>query len=411
MSGPRIPRERRFITFGSPRISRDDVRAVSRVLRSGWLGTGPMVHEFERAFARYKGADHAVAVSSCTAALHLALLAAGIGPGDEVITTPLTFCATVNAIIHAGAVPVLVDVDPRTMNLDHELLAPAIHARTKAIVPVHFAGLPCDTATITSIAARHGLTVIEDCAHALESESHGTPTGTAGDFGCFSFYVTKNITTGEGGMVLARSAEQAEHLRRLALHGLSAHAWARYGGRGYRHYTVTAAGFKYNMTDIQAALGLSQLRRIDAYWRRRRALWRRYVQGLRHLPLPLPPEPAPGVKHAYHLFTVLVDPARLALDRDTFTQRMAAARIGVGVHYRSIAGEAFYRERFNWRPEEYPHADRIGGQTVSLPMSARMTTGDVDRVVGAIDKICTAALRTGRRQRRSRPAAAAPDLR
>ena len=374
---------------------------MARVLRSGWLGTGPCVREFELAFARYKRAEHAVAVSSCTAALHLGLIAAGVGPGDEVITTPLTFCATINAIIHAGATPVLADVDPQTMNLDERRLEDAITSRTRAILPVHFAGLPCDMTAITRIAARHRLMVIEDCAHAIESKRDGMPAGTAGDFGCFSFYVTKNMTTGEGGMILTRSAEQAAKLRSLSLHGLSANAWTRRSGRDFRHYDVTSAGFKYNMTDLHAALGLSQLKRIDASWTRRRALWRQYMQGLQHLPLLLPPEAPAGATHGYHLFTVLIDPERLPLCRDQFTQRMAAAGIGIGVHYRAIPDEPFYRDLFGWRSEDHPHARRIGRQTASLPLSSRMTRQDVSHVIAAVEKVCSDALRTSRR--RSRP--------
>jgi dTDP-4-amino-4,6-dideoxygalactose transaminase len=388
-SGKQPAGPRPFLAFGAPEIHREDVRAVARVLRSGWLGTGPCVHEFELAFARYKRAEHAVAVSSCTAALHLSLIAAGVGPGDEVITTPLTFCATINAIIHAGATPVLADVDPQTMNLDGRRLEEAITGRTRAIIPVHFAGLPCDMTAIMRIAASHRLMVIEDCAHAIESERDGRPTGTAGDFGCFSFYVTKNITAGDGGMILTRSADQAAKLRSLSLHGLSSDAWTRRSGQGFCHYDVTSAGFKYNMTDLHAALGLSQLQRIDSCWTRRRALWRQYAQGLRHLPLSLPPDPPAGATHAYHLFTVLIDSERLPLCRDEFTQRMATAGIGVGVHYRAIPDEPFYRDRFGWRSEDYPHAQRIGRQTVSLPLSSRMTRQDIRRVIAAVEQVCS----------------------
>jgi dTDP-4-amino-4,6-dideoxygalactose transaminase len=248
------PERESFLVFGAPRIEREEIEEVEATLKCGWLGTGPRVARFETDFASYKSASDAAAVNSCTAALHLSMLAAGIGPGDEVITTALTFCATVNAIIHAGATPVLADVDPTTMNIDPEALVRGITPRTKAILPVHFAGRPCDMTAIMEIAAKRGLRVIEDCAHAIESEHRGLKTGTIGDFGCFSFYVTKTIVTGEGGMVLTRNEEDIARIRMLALHGLSLDAWKRFSDAGYKHYYVLDAGFKYNMSDIQAAI-------------------------------------------------------------------------------------------------------------------------------------------------------------
>ncbi|MHC4767935.1 MAG: DegT/DnrJ/EryC1/StrS family aminotransferase, partial [Planctomycetota bacterium] len=268
-----------FLVFGAPAIGEDEIDEVIDSLRSGWLGTGPKVAQLEEDFAAYQCAPHAVAVSSCTAALHLGILVAGLEPGDEVITTPLTFCATANAIIHAGATPLLADVDPRTMNIDPAAIEAAITPRTRAIIPVHFAGRPCDVAAIRDLATRHELVVIEDCAHAIETRYNGDAAGTFGDFGCFSFYVTKNVTTGEGGMILARSAEDAARLRTLALHGLSADAWRRFSDDGFKHYYVTEPGFKYNMMDLQAAIGIHQLRRVEANWRRRGEIWARYQQA------------------------------------------------------------------------------------------------------------------------------------
>jgi dTDP-4-amino-4,6-dideoxygalactose transaminase len=379
-----------FLTFGVPTISEDEVMAVADVLRSGWLGKGPYVQRFERAFAEYTNAGYAVAVASGTAALHLSLLAAGIGPGDEVITTPFTFCATVNAIIHAGATPVLIDIDPVTMNIDTALIEDVITNRSRAILPVHFAGRPCEMASLLRIAARHNLAVIEDCAHAIEAEYNGQHCGTFGDFGCFSFYVNKNITTGEGGMVLTRTREQADKIRRLSLHGLSADAWERYGSSGYKHYEVVEVGFKYNMTDVQGALGLRQLEKVHSHWSWRRALWLEYSRRLSDLPLTLPSATPEGTRHAHHLYTVLVDERRTGMSRDEFVERMTAAGIGVGIHYRPIPEHAAYRQRFRWRKEDYPNASRIGGQTVSLPLSAKMTEADFDRVVLAIARICPA---------------------
>ncbi|HBG30125.1 MAG TPA: UDP-4-amino-4,6-dideoxy-N-acetyl-beta-L-altrosamine transaminase, partial [Gammaproteobacteria bacterium] len=242
----------RFLTFGAPLIGEAEIDEVVDSLRSGWLGTGPKVARFERDFAAYKGVEQAVAVNSCTAALHLSLLAAGLAPGDEVITTPLTFCATVNAILHAGATPVLADVDPVTFNLDPAAVAARITPRTRAVLPVHFAGRPCDMGALMALAEHHDLRVIEDCAHAIESRYDGRPVGTIGDFGCFSFYVTKNVVTGEGGMILTRRTEDAARLKTLALHGMSHDAWRRFSDSGYRHYQVVECGFKYNMMDLQA---------------------------------------------------------------------------------------------------------------------------------------------------------------
>ena len=259
-----------FLVFGAPAIGDEEIAEVVASLRSGWLGTGPKVARFEADFAAYEDAPHAVAVSSCTAALHLSMLALEVQPGDEVITTALTFAATVNAIIHAGATPVLVDVDPATMNLDPAAAAADVGERTRAILPVHFAGRPCDMDALAKLRDDRGLALIEDCAHAIETEYHGRHAGTFGDFGCFSFYVTKNVVTGEGGMVLARREEDAARIKVLALHGMSKDAWKRFSDEGYRHYYVTECGYKYNMTDLQAALGIHQLARVERNWERRR---------------------------------------------------------------------------------------------------------------------------------------------
>lgn len=374
----------RFLTFGAPLIGEAEIAEVVDSLRSGWLGTGPKVARFERDFAAYKGADQAVAVNSCTAALHLSLLAAGLGPGDEVITTPLTFCATVNAILHAGATPVLADVDPITFNLDPAAVAARITPRTRAILPVHFAGRPCDMGAFVALAERYDLRVIEDCAHAIESTYDGRPVGTFGDFGCFSFYVTKNVVTGEGGMILARRAEDAARLKTLALHGMSHDAWRRFSDSGYRHYQVVECGFKYNMMDLQAAIGLHQLARVEASWQRRCAIWARYQDAFADLPVTRPAAPEPRSRHAHHLYTLLIDAARCGRARDDFLAHMTAQRIGVGVHYLSLPEHPYYQDRLGWRPEDTPNAMRIGRQTVSLPLSPALTDADVEDVIAAV---------------------------
>ncbi len=376
-----------FLIFGAPLICDEEEREIVGSLRTGWLGTGPKVAQLEREFRDYKGAAYAVAVNSCTAALHLSMLAAGIGPGDEVITTALTFCATVNTIIHAGAKPVLVDVDPVTFNIDPQEVAAKITSRTKAVVPVHFAGRACDMDALVAIAQKRGLMIIEDCAHAVETTYKGKQAGTFGSFGCFSFYVTKNMTTGEGGMILTADESHADRLKILALHGMSKDAWRRFSDDGYKHYYVVECGYKYNMMDIQAAIGIHQLRRIEKNWERRQEIWAIYQKEFADLPLALPAQPDEGTRHAYHLYTVLIDPKRTNLTRDQFIADITAENIGVGVHYQSIPVHPYYQERFGWRPEDYPHSLRIGQQTVSLPLSPKLTDHDVEDVVDAVRKV------------------------
>jgi dTDP-4-amino-4,6-dideoxygalactose transaminase len=385
-------RERdRFLVFGAPAIEEEEIAEVVASLRSGWLGTGPKVHRFEEAFRAYKGAGHAVAVNSCTAALHLSMLAAGVGPGDEVITSALTFASTVNAILHAGATPVLADVDRRTMNIDPAEVERRIGPKTRALLPVHFAGRSCDLDALMGIARRHGLRVIEDCAHAIETEHRGRKAGTLGDFGCFSFYVTKNVVTGEGGMVLTADEGSAARVKVLALHGLSHDAWKRFSDEGYQHYYVTELGFKYNMMDLQAAIGIHQLGRVERSWLRRREIWSRYGEALSAFPLELPAEPEPDTRHAYHLYTVLVDERRAGVTRDQLLRGMTANGIGVGVHYLSIPEHPYYQQRFGWRPEQWPVAMDVGRRTVSLPLSARLTDGDVQDVVEAMRRVVSGA--------------------
>jgi len=378
-----------LLVFGAPEIGEAEITSVIEVMRSGWLGSGPRVAAFEEAFARYKntGADRVAAVSSCTAALHLSMVAVDLQPGDEVIVPALTFCATINAIVHAGAMPVLVDVDPRTMNIDPARVEAAITPRTRALMPVHFAGRACDMDALMDIAARHSLLVIEDCAHAIETTYRGRPAGTLGDFGCFSFYATKNLTTGEGGMVLAKDVGRIERIKRLALHGLSKDAWRRFGDRGFVHYDAQECGFKYNMMDLQAAIGLCQLERIEAGWQRRQEIWERYQQSFAPLAVERPAAFDDHSRHGLHLFTLLIDEAAVGLDRDAFLDRMLDLKIGTGVHYRAIPEHRYYRECFGWRIEDYPNAWRIGHQTVSLPLSPRLSDEDVESVIDAVHEV------------------------
>ena len=376
----------KFLVFGAPRIEQAEMDEVHRVLESGWLGTGPRVQRFEEDFAAYKGVerDRVVAVNSCTAALHLSFVAANLRPDDEVITTPMTFCATVNAILHAGARPVLADIDPETLNIDPRAVARAITPRTRAIVPVHFAGRACDMDALTALAGKHGLMIIEDCAHAIETTWNGRHAGTFGDFGCFSFYVTKNVVTGEGGIVVARTPEQASRVKVLSLHGMNKDAWKRFSADGYRHYQVTECGFKYNMTDMQAAIGIHQLARVAENLERRRVIWDAYDERLGDLPIVLPTAPGRGTDHALHLYTILVDEADAGVSRDACLNALAAQNIGVGVHYMSVPEHPYYQQTLGWRPEMFPNAMRVGRQTLSLPLSPSMTASDVSDVVAAV---------------------------
>jgi dTDP-4-amino-4,6-dideoxygalactose transaminase len=376
-----------FLVFGAPQIQDAEVDEIVRTMRSGWLGTGPRVARFEDAFRERTGARHALAVNSCTAALHLSLLAAGIGPGDEVIVPALTFCATANAVIHTGATPVIADVDATTMNIDLDHVAERITDRTAAVLPVHFAGRPCDMDAVTALAERHGLTVIEDCAHAVETEWRGRAVGRFGAVGCFSFYATKNVTTGEGGMVITDDDAVAESVKVRALHGMTRDAWRRFSDEGYRHYQVVFPGFKYNMMDLQAAIGLHQLDRVEANWARRRAIWERYQRELAPLGPVLPGRPEGDMRHAYHLFPLLIDEDRLGIARDAFLDAMTAQGIGVGVHYLSLAEHPYYREALGWRPETVPVAARIGRQTVSIPLSPALGDDDVGDVIEAVARI------------------------
>ena len=360
-------------------------------MKSGWLGTGPRVARFEQDFSAYKaGWGTPVAVNSCTAALHVSMIAAGLKPGDEVITTALTFCATVNAIIHSGLTPVLADVDPLTLNIDPADVERRITPRTRAIVPVHFAGRACDMDRLQALAAKHKLKIIEDCAHAIETTYHGKHAGTFGDFGCFSFYATKNVVTGEGGMILAGTPEDAARCKVLALHGMSKDAWKRFGDEGYKHYQVVECGFKYNMMDLQAAIGIHQLGRVERSWKRRRVIWDRYNQAFAGLPIRLPSPSDPATRHAYHLYTILVDKTEAGLARDEFLNQMTARKIGVGVHYLSVPEHPYYQQRYGWQPDDCPNAKRIGRSTVSLPLSPKLTDDDVADVIATVRGILRA---------------------
>ncbi|MFO0730157.1 MAG: DegT/DnrJ/EryC1/StrS family aminotransferase [Nitrospiraceae bacterium] len=353
------------LVFGSPLIEEEDIEEVVATLRSGWLSTGPRVARFEQAFRTYLGAEHAIAVSSCTAALHLALTAIGIEPGDEVITTPLTFCATANAILQAGGRPVFADVERESMTLDPAAVDAAMTRRTKAIIPVHLAGRPCRMDELMAIARRHGLYVIEDAAHCIEGSYRGRRIGTFGDLACFSFYVTKSLMTGEGGMVVTQNAELGQIVRTLAHHGLSHTAWERHiqSARGIPE--VVAPGFKSNMTDLQAALGLHQIDRLDAQLARRQAIWATYDQALADLPFRLPAQEEPDRVHARHLYQLLVDDRQAPFDRDGLRDDLLRLNIGTGIHYIALHQHPYYRDTFHLSPDQFPNAQFISERTLS----------------------------------------------
>jgi len=391
-----------YLVFGAPDIREEDIQEVVATLRSGWVGTGPKVARLEDMFREHTGAAHAVAISSCTAALHLSLIVAGLDPGDEVITTPLTFAATANAILHAGGRPVFQDVDRKTQNLDPRLVRSFLEEecfpdpdtgvpvnrttqrRVRALVPVHMCGRPCEMEELIAIASEHRLLLVEDAAHALGAYYRGKPIGSFGDLTCFSLYVTKNVTTVEGGMVTTDDPELAARLKMYALHGLSADAWARYSDKGFSHYEVEVPGFKYNLTDLQASLGLHQFDRLEEIQSRRRTVWEQYDEAFADLPVHTPAAPAEDTRHAYHLYTLMVDPLECGTDRDSFQRRLHEMGIGTGVHYRAVHVHAYYRRTMKHSRGTFPEAEWITDRTVSIPLASNLDDHDVERVIAAV---------------------------
>jgi dTDP-4-amino-4,6-dideoxygalactose transaminase len=373
-----------YLTFGAPYIGEEEIREVEATLRSGWIGTGPRVARFEEEFRSYLGARHAVATNSGSSALHLSLLMAGIGPGDEVITTAHTFCATINAIIHTGARPVLVDVDRRTQNIDPARVTAAITNKTRAILPVHFAGLPCDMDTLIDITKGRGIHLISDCAHAVEAEAGGIKVGALGDATCFSFYVTKNITTIEGGMICTPHEEWAKKAKIYALHGLTADAWKRFSDDGFKQYEVTVPGFKYNMTDVEAAVGIKQLARIDRWAVRRGEIWRNFNEAFAELPVTLPADAAAGSAHAHHLYTLLIDIDAIGMSRGQIQAELHKNLIGTGVHYTALHLHRYYQEELGLQKGQFPNTEYIAERTLSLPLSPKLSDDDVTDVIDAV---------------------------
>ncbi len=373
-----------FLPYNLPDIGDDEIKAVVETLRSGWLAPGPRAQAFEEAFAGRVGVAHAVAVNSCTAGMHLALLAAGVGPGDEVVTSPITFAATANVIAHTGATPVLADVDPADLNLDPVAVRARLTPRTKALMPVHYAGQPCRMDELRAIAQERGLRLIEDAAHAVGSAYRGEPVGKTPDAAVFSFYATKNITTGAGGILTTDNAALAERVRTLRLHGLSADAWDRYADTGSPFYRVLEAGFNYAMPDMEAALGLAQLRRLDGFLARRAELAELYGLLLAGAPEIELPSARPEVTHSWHLYVIRLRRGALRISRDEFLRELKEQGIGTSVHFIPLNHHPYFREAYGWQPGDHPNADAAFEEIVSLPLYTRMTDADVQRVAEAV---------------------------
>ena len=378
-----VPRRREYLPFSPPAIGDEEIHEVVETLRSPWITTGPKTRRFEQDFAAFLGAPGTLAVNSCTAALHTALVSLGVGPGDEVITTPLTFAATVNVIEHVGARPVLVDVGPDTLNIDPERIADAITPRTRAILPVHYAGHPVDLDAVRTLAAMHDLTVVEDAAHALPAAYRGQPIGAGPNLVAFSFYATKNMTTAEGGM-LTGSPEFIERARCISLHGMSRDAWRRYSEGGRWRYEVVMPGFKYNMTDIQASLGLWQLRKLERFHQRRRAVAQAYTEALATEDALEPPSERAAVRHAWHLYVLRLRPDALRIDRNRFIQELTMRNIGTSVHFIPIHLHRYYREKYGYAPDDFPVAYEHFERMLSLPMHPQLTDHDVADVIDAV---------------------------
>jgi dTDP-4-amino-4,6-dideoxygalactose transaminase len=385
-----LPVRETFLVYGAPLIGEAEMAEVMDTLRSGWLGTGPKVKRFEQDIQNYVGAKHAIALNSCTAGLELALDVAGVGEGDEVITTPMTFAATANVVVHRGAKPVFVDVERATMNIDPRNIEAAITSRTKAILPVHLAGRPCDMNAILEIAQRRNLTVIEDCAHALETIYQGRKVGTFGAVGAYSFYVTKNVCTGEGGMVVTNRDDWADELRMKSLHGISRDAWKRFSAAGYQPYETIYPGYKFNMMDIQGALGIHQLARVEENLKLRERYWKMYDDAFRDIPqveFPATDLPA-GSRHARHLYVLWLRLDRLNITRDQFVDAMKTENIGTGVHYTALHLHKYYRETFGYKPGDMPNTEWIGERTISLPLSPSLSLTDAEDVIEAVRRVC-----------------------
>ncbi|MFN3234882.1 MAG: DegT/DnrJ/EryC1/StrS family aminotransferase [Gammaproteobacteria bacterium] len=380
--------ENDFLPFSRPTISEEAIDEVVECLRSGWITTGPRVKQFTEMLKEYLHSPFVLPLSSATAGLHLSLLALDLKSGDEVITTPMTFAATANCIIHAGAKPVFVDVDPNTFNIDIDLVAKAITPNTKAVIPVHFAGLSVDCDPLYALAKKHQLHIIEDAAHAIGSEYKGKRIGSFGHTHVYSFHPNKNMTTGEGGCVSTFDEALAEKIALLRFHGMDREAWNRYGKSGKQDYEIVLPGYKYNMMDIQAAIGIHQLPKLDSFIERRSQIANRYIEELKDWPeLFLPQPPNYEQKHAWHIFTPLINHENAGMNRAEFMEAMKQENIGTGLHYRALHLYPYYQEQFGYQHGDFPHAEKISERIVSLPLFPTMTDEEQTRVIDTMKKI------------------------
>lgn len=378
---------REFLPFARPLIDEKDIEEVVDTLNSDWLTTGPKTYLFEEKFAKYIGSEYAVAVNSCTAALHISLAALGIKQGDEVITSPFTFVSTANVILQQGAIPVFVDIRPDTYNINTDLIREKINSKTKAILPVHYGGQPCQMDEIMKIAKDNNLLVIEDAAHAISAEYKGQKIGNIGNATCFSFYPTKNMTTGEGGMVTTNDKKLKELLKMWGLHGISKDAWKRYSAEGTWYYEVLCPGYKYNMTDIQAAIGLQQLDKMDLFQKRREEIVKNYNDAFEQLEEISTPKVLDGIKNAWHLYTIEVLPGKLKVNRNQFIEALKAENIGTSVHFIPVHLHPYYRDTFKFKIGDFPVAESVFDRIISLPLFPKMDNQDVEDVIIAVKKI------------------------
>nr|WGD93331.1 DegT/DnrJ/EryC1/StrS family aminotransferase [Bacillus subtilis] len=387
-----VQKRNHFLPYSLPLIGKEEIQEVTETLESGWLSKGPKVQQFEKEFAAFVGAKHAVAVNSCTAPLFLALKAKGIGPGDEVITSPLTFSSTANTIIHTGATPVFADIDQNTLNIDPVNLEAAVTPRTKAVVPVHFGGQSCDMDAILAIAQNHGLFVLEDAAHAVYTTYKQRMIGSIGDATAFSFYATKNLATGEGGMLTTDDEELADKIRVLSLHGMSKAAWNRYSSNGGWYYEVESPGYKMNMFDLQAALGLHQLKRLDDMQKRREEIAGRYQTAFQQISGLITPFVHDDGRHAWHLYVLQVDDKKAGVTRaEMITALKDKYNIGTSVHFIPVHIHPYYQKQFGYKEADFPNAMNYYKRTLSLPLYPSMSDDDVDDVIEAVRDIVKGA--------------------
>jgi dTDP-4-amino-4,6-dideoxygalactose transaminase len=406
-------KNKKFVQFHQSYIKNDEIKEVVDTLKSGWITTGPRTKKFEEDFKNYIGCRHAIGLNSCTAGLHLSLASLNLGEGDEVITSPITFPATANVIIHQRATPVFVDIEMDTLNMDVNKIEEKITPRTKAIMPVHFAGHPCDMERIMDIAKRHKLHVIEDAAHAIESEYNRKKIGNIGDFTSFSFYATKNITTGEGGMLTTNNDELADKARMMSLHGISRDAWKRYGKEGYHHWELYYPGFKYNMFDIQAAIGIHQLEKIEDFLKRRKKYVDMYNESFKDIHEIAPLKTMGKIKHAHHLYVIIIKTEELTANRDEIMNEIQSNGVGVGVHFRALHLQPYYQNihhREHREHEElqknlnvfsavfatsavkfergmFPVAEYVSDRVISLPLYPKMKVSDVKYVIKIVKEV------------------------